>query len=241
MLPAAGPVRRGSGPARLTLLRDPPLGLPRPAVRRAQRRTGTGPPHRAKTRHNAVTIACTCWCAGCTLRVLRSSRCCRLRRRRQPGWHDGTAGAVAADLPSPSSTSCWSTVRSPVSARCGRSSARSTSCRSGGTSGSGRSRRRLHPDVQRHAVQGRHLAAARRADRPPGLRRRLLDHRAEPGQRGQLRTLAAGSIIQSPFPRGRRLQVRLHRHRDGCRIGSGAFVHYGVTMGEGSRSTPIPS
>ena len=44
---------------------------------------------------------------------------------------------------------------------------------------------RLHPDVQRHAVQGRHLAPARRAGRPPGLRRRLLDHRAEPGQRGQ--------------------------------------------------------
>ena len=32
--------------------------------------------------------------------------------------------------------------------------------------------------------------------------------------------------------RGRRLQVRHHQVGNGCSIGSGAFVHYGVTMGD---------
>ena len=39
---------------------------------------------------------------------------------------------------------------------------------------------RLHPDVQRHPVQERHLAAAGGAGRPSRLRRRLLDHRSGP-------------------------------------------------------------
>lgn len=44
--PVGRPGARRRGPARLAFLRDPPLRAARQAVRRAQRRTGTVPPHR---------------------------------------------------------------------------------------------------------------------------------------------------------------------------------------------------
>ena len=67
--------------------------------------------------------------------------------------------------------------------------------------------------VQRHPVQERRLAAAGRPARPPGLRRRLLDHRAD--ARRDRRRLHARRPLQGagPLAGGRHLQVRPHRHR----------------------------
>ena len=94
---------------------------------------------------------------------------------------------------------------------------------------------RLYPDVQRHPIQERRLAPAGGAGRPPGLRRRLLDHGADPGQR---------SAAMPPSTRGASCRAIPWRtapsspatspSAPGCTVGTGAFVHYGVTMGDGA-------
>ena len=136
----AGP--GGSRPARLALLRDPPLGQPRPAASASSAGPGQRTLLRAKNRHNAVTMMLFLLVRWLYVSGSSSSRCCRWAATPPLAGTLGTAGTVVADLLfTTRSTSCSSTGRSPGSARCGRSSAPSTSRLSGGTSGSGRSRR----------------------------------------------------------------------------------------------------
>ena len=50
--------------------------------------------------------------------------------------------------------------------------------------------------------------------------------------------LNAGQHGPVPLAGGRRLQVRPHQIGAGCTLGVGAFVHYGVTMGDGAVLDP---
>ena len=111
---------------------------------------------------------------------------------------------------------------------------------SGGTSASGRCAADGVPQaLQRHPVQERDLAAAGRPDRPPGLRRRLLhDRRRTLVTIGDDCTLNAGSDIQCHSQEDGAFKSDRITIGAGCTLGVGAFVHYGVTMGDGAVLAP---
>ena len=170
--------------------------------------------------------------------LLRGHRA-RPGRRRPVRRRSGTSvvalAIVAQPRCSPPSTSCWSSAAHGVPAAAAAAAAPSTTRTSGGTSASGRCRPTLSARLQRHPVQERDLAAAGRPDRPPGLRRRLLHHRADarPPSATTARS-TRGSKIQCHSQEDGTFKSDRTTIGAGCTLGVGAFVHYGVTMGDGA-------
>ena len=242
MIPVAGPVREGVGLLGSPCFEIPRSVQRRPPVRPPQHRAPTAPPLKAKNRHNAATIGLYLlvrWLyltgivlvALLPLRAAPGSRCAVTSCSGSAGSGSAASpctlrGDLLADAlrhrPHPS-CSCWPSPSATSSlverAVTGFRALRPRFCSI------------YQPPFWRHerfwkvpsiayiqmfngtpfkSVVWRLLG---RADRPPGLRRRLLDRRADPGQgrrRGhaQRREHPAG-----PFPGRRRLQVRPHRHR----------------------------
>jgi non-ribosomal peptide synthetase-like protein len=139
MIPLAGPVREGIG-----LLGSPSFEIPRTVQHDNRFDELSAEPERrrriiAKTRHNLVTIALhllvrfalLCWLFAVALLPV-SDR----------GWQ-GWASTTGPTWRLSSACSRSRIAPSPGSGRCGRGSALSTSCRSGGTSATGRCRRSL--------------------------------------------------------------------------------------------------
>ena len=133
------------------------------------------------------------------------------------------------------------TCRRPGSGPCGRSTARSTTATSGGTSASGSClRRRTSQALQRHAVQERDLAAAGCPDRHAGssttaagmTEKTLVTHR-----RRRARS-TPGSVIQCHSQEDGAFKSDRITIGAGCTLGVGAFVHYGVTIGDGAVLAP---
>ena len=73
--------------------------------------------------------------------------------------------------------------------------------------------RPLPPAVQRHPAQERRLAAARRADRQAGVRRRLHVHRDAVSSASATAARSTRARRPVPLPGGRRVQVRPQHHR----------------------------
>ena len=98
--------------------------------------------------------------------------------------------------------------------------------------------RRVPRGLQRHPVQEPDLAAARRPARP-----RVFDDGCSIPERtlvtiGDDCTLNAGSIIQCHSQEDGAFKSDRTTIGAGCTLGVGAFVHYGVTMGDGAVLAP---
>ena len=98
---------------------------------------------------------------------------------------------------------------------------------------------RLPAYLQRHPVQERDLAAAGCPARPQGLRRRLLPDRNGPLSPSATTPCSMRAARFSATPR-RTAPSSPTTPRIGadCTLGVGAFVHYGVTMGDGAVLAP---
>ncbi len=138
MVPIDGPVRANVG-----LLGSPPFEIPR-SVERDTRfdHLRSGDEFRrglaAKNRHNAVTaglLLLVRWIHVFAIFLFYAIAVDALPRIRRVGRLRLPTCSFWCSL---SATSCWSNVPRPDSGRCGRCTARSTTSRSGGTSGSGR-------------------------------------------------------------------------------------------------------
>ncbi len=93
--------------------------------------------------------------------------------------------------------------------------------------------------VQRHAVQERGLAAAGRPGRQAGLRRRLLHSPSGPSSRSATTARSTpAAVIQCHSQEDGAFKSDRSTIGAGCTLGVGAFVHYGVTMGDGAVLAP---
>ena len=232
MIPLAGPVREGVG-----LLGSPCFEIPRTVqrdtpVRRAQRRAGTPPPHhrqdQAQPRHHRAAPAGALRAAvlGCS-----PSRCCPSATDGWQGWAS-TTGLIFADL-----TVLIGLFTLADRAATGFRPLRPRFCSIYQLPFWRHERYWKVPSIAFMRIfdgtpfKAASLAAARRADGPAGVRRRLRDHRAQPHQRRQRHdahhrracSRATRSRTASLPPTG-------PASGPGCTVGTGAFVHYAVTM-----------
>ncbi len=236
-----GADRRG-GPggrraARLAQLRDPAHGRPGQQARRADRATSGAAAWPPRTGTTSSPSGCSCWPAG------SSSSCVTLLG---PGAVDlypasGCVAVAAADRRrprcSPSSTSCWSTGRP-----------RPPALRPKGCSiydrGFWRHERywkvlrrrttRLFNGTPFKTVLWRMLGVR--------IGRRVFDdgcdHRAGFVTIGDHCTLNAGSVVQCHSQEDDAFKSDRIAIGAGCTLGVGAFVHYGVTIGDGAVLEP---
>ena len=196
MVPIDGPVREDVG-----LLGSPCFEIPRSVRPRhrvrppegARRAAPAAAPQEPAQRRDHAAVPARALAAG-----LRRRCCCCSPRPTCTTCSASTAdrrrGCSRVMVFNIAVRACWSSGWCWASGGCGRSSvdlrpvllAARAALEAGYTNAA----------VQRHAVQERAVAAAGRADRPAGVRRRLRDAGEDAGHHRRRRVLNAGSVIQ---------------------------------------------